>query len=310
MKSKLYMTLALSVALGFTACDENEQFEGELYKKVIYLLSDTDLSFSSVHELGAESTGYVTVYCGGTEHIMKDVTVELEPDDEVLSEYNRLNYDIDSSRFAKELEPSRYTIESFTTVLRADNPDNYSLLPIKVRPDGLSPDSIYMIPLRIKSVSDYEINPDKQSVLFRIILKNKYATMASTTYYQMTGTETRHNADGDVASGISVTRIFAPLGKNSVRTFAGTTTYNPANVTVDEINKYAIIITVNDDNSVTVSPYGTIEVEMLGEPEENSFTTNTLGRYQFNLHYRYRLTPDDVWITMKEVNNQLITVVQ
>ncbi len=307
MKSKFYMAFALFASVSFTACDENAQFEGELYKKVIYLLSDTDKSFKSVHALGSESNGYVTVYCGGTEHISSDVVVELEPDDLTLNEYNRLNYDIDSSKFAKQLEPSRYTIDSYTVVLRANNPDNYGLLPIKVNPDGLSPDSIYMIPLRIKSVSDYEVNLDKQSVLFQIVLKNDYATMASTSYYQMTGTETRHKASGDEASGISVTRIFAPLSKNSVRTFAGTNTYNPADVTVDEIQKYAIVITLNDDNSLTVSPYGTIELEMIGGAENNYFAIDAFGRYQFNINYKYRLSSNDDWITMKEVNTRLVT---
>ena len=44
-------------------------------------------------------------------------------------------------------------------------------------------------------------------ILQRVLLKNDYATMASTTYYQVTGTETRLTGDESTASGISVTRI-------------------------------------------------------------------------------------------------------
>ena len=299
---KIYILAAIVLPLLMTSCDENEQFRGELYKKVIYLLSTDDFTFQSEHELGEESIGYVTVYCGGTQHIDKDVTVILEPDLDAVGIYNYMYYDLDESRYAHTLDASKYSIDSYQTVLRASSEDNYALLPIKIRPDGLSPDSTYLIPLRIKSVSDYEINPDKQKVLFEVVLKNKYATMTSTTYYQVTGVEERHLAAGDVAGGISVTRIFAPLSKNQVRCFAGTNTYNPANVTRAEINKYAMTLTINADNSITITPYGDLEIEMLGGAEDNYFEVNARGYYVFNLHYRYKdtIAGEEAWIEMTE----------
>lgn len=299
---KIYIFAALMLPLLLTSCDENEQFRGELYKKVIYLLSTDDYTFESEHDLGEESTGYVTVYCGGTQHIDHDVTVTLEPDLDAVGDYNYMYFDLDSSRYAHTLDASRFTIDSYQTVLRADSEDNYALLPIKIRPDGLSPDSTYFIPLRIRSVSDFEINSDKQKVLYQIVLRNRYATMATTTYYQVTGVEDRHLAAGDVAGGISVTRIFAPLSKNQVRCFAGTHTYNPANVTKDEINKYAMTLTINSDNSITITPYGDLEVEMLGGAQDNYFAVDSRDRYVFNLHYRFRDTfsGETVWVEMTE----------
>ncbi len=303
MKSyKLYILAFALMPVLLNSCDENEQFRGELYKKVIYLLSSADYTFQSEHDLGETTTGYVTIYCGGTEHINKDVTVMLEHDDDALSEYNHMYFDIDESRYAHELSAEQYTISSYQAVLRADSEDNYSLLPIQINPDGLSPDSTYLIPLRIKSVSDYEVNPDKQKVLFQVVLRNKYATMASTTYYQVTGVETRHMAAGESAGGISVTRIFAPLSKNQVRCFAGTNTYNPSNVTMEEIDKYAMTLTINSDNSITITPYGNLEVEMLGGATDNYFATNARGNYVFNLHYRYKdvINGETLWIEMSE----------
>ena len=299
---KLYIFAALMLPLLLTSCDENEQFRGELYKKVIYLLSTDDYTFESEHDLGEESTGYVTVYCGGTQHIDHDVTVTLEPDLDAVGDYNYMYFDLDSSRYAHTLDASRFTIDSYQTVLRADSEDNYALLPIKIRPDGLSPDSTYFIPLRIRSVSDFEINSDKQKVLYQIVLRNRYATMATTTYYQVTGVEDRHLVAGDVAGGISVTRIFAPLSKNQVRCFAGTHTYNPANVTKDEINKYAMTLTINSDNSITITPYGDLEVEMLGGAQDNYFAVDSRDRYVFNLHYRFRDTfgGETAWVEMTE----------
>lgn len=314
MKKILNIALAFLAFAGITGCNENEQFEGELYKKVIYLLSDGNLAFQSTHELGKESVGYVSVCCGGTEHIKQDVTIVLEPDNEILAQYNKIKFDIEESKFAKELDPGKYNIPTFQTVLKANSEDNYALLPITVNPDGLSPDSIYMIPLRIKSISNYEINPDKQQVLYQVVLKNQYATMESTTYYQTAGTEIRHTTIGDKASGSNVTRIVAPISKNQVRIFAGTHTYNPASVTKEEIDKYAMILTLNDDNSITITPCGSIDMEMIGGTEDNYWIIDRRGRYVFNLHYKYMdnitVTDDnnswteDCWITMEEKSIQ------
>ena len=299
---RIYIFAALLLPLLLTGCDENEQFRGELYKKVIYLLSTDDYTFESEHDFGQETTGYVTVYCGGTQHIDHDVTVTLEPDPDAVHDYNYMYYDVDESRYAHTLDASQFTIDSYQTVLKADSEDNYALLPIKIRPDGLSPDSIYFIPLRIKSVSDYEVNPDKQKVLYQIVLRNRYATMAQTTYYQVTGIENRHLADGDVAGGISVTRIFAPLSANQVRCFAGTNTYNPSNVSKAEIDRYAMTLTINSDNSITIAPFGNLEVEMLGGAQDNYFEVDSRGRYVFHLHYRYKDTVagQTAWIEMTE----------
>jgi len=40
-----------AVLMGLTACNENSIFEGELYKKVVYVLSETDLTFPVTHSL-------------------------------------------------------------------------------------------------------------------------------------------------------------------------------------------------------------------------------------------------------------------
>lgn len=308
MKIKYYIIPVMAAAAMMTACDENDQFKGELYEKVIYVLSDNDHIFSSVHQLGGTSDGYLTIYCGGTEHITQDVKVEVEPYQQALDDYNYINFDLDESRYARLLDPAHYTIESYSTVLSANSPDYYSLIPIKVNPDGLSPDSTYIIPMRIKSVSDHRVNPDKDKVLYRVVLANKFATMEHTTYYQMTGVETLGLAAGDNASGISVTRVVAPLSKNQVRMFAGTHSYVPNNVTLEEIDTYAMTVTLNDDHTVSIEPYGSIEVEQLDNPESNCWEYNEKGWLMLYMNYRYKDTvtyngtTETCWVTMEETN--------
>lgn len=291
-----------------TACNENEQFEGELYEKVIYVLSDNDYMFPTVHKLGETTPGYLTIYCGGTEHITEDVRVEVEPYQQVLDDYNYINFDLDESRYARLLDPSHYTIEDYSTVLEANSPDFYSLIPIKVNPDGLSPDSTYIIPMRIKSVSNYRVNPDKDRVMYKVVLANEFATMERTTYYQMNGVETLGLSSGDVASGVSVTRVVAPLEKNKVRMFAGTHQYVPNNVSLEEINTYALTVTFNDDNTISIGSYANLEVEMIDDPESNNWEYNEKGWLVLNMSYRYKDTvtfngkTETCWVTMTETN--------
>lgn len=295
MKKIIYMAVIALVSVSFASCNENNQFKGELYKKIIYLLSEDDYSFATVHQLGEMSEGYVTVYCSGTEHVDQDVAVELEYDPDGLAAYNKLYFDIDESKFAKELDKNKYNIKDFRAVIKANSQDNYALIPIEVNPDGLSPDSIYMIPLKIKSAGNYEVNEEKSHVLYRVLLKNDYATMEKTTYYQMTGTETTNGT----GAGVSVTRVFAPLSKNQLRMFVGTRTYVPSKVTKEELAKNAMIVTINDDNSISISPYKDIEIEQLGDASENYVAKNAKGAYVLYMHYRFK-EDNGSWTEMKE----------
>lgn len=310
--------LVAAVTFCMTACNEDAQFDKELYKKVINVLSDDNLIFAVNHDLNKEeSTGYISIGCGGTKHIDTDALVELEPDNEALAEYNRLNFDIDESRFAHALDPWRYDIPDMTTVLKADSEDNYGTIPVHVRPEGLSPDSIYLISLRIKSASAYEINPKKRTVLYRVLLKNDYALQSPSTTYSTVGMDIFYKENGeeiDRYSSFSLTRPVVPLTKNSIRCFAGMNTYDVSKLTKADIQKYAICITVNEDATLTVTSGGTMQVEMVAGEGSNLYveTKTNLDRIQrFYLHYRYRVLKDgcdgsngdadyDVWHDIEE----------
>ena len=305
---KIILAIALIPVLGsLSSCNEDDQFKGELYKKVIYVLSDDDLIFQSEHQLGEESTGYLTLYCGGTEHLQKDVTVEMEYDDTLLDEYNYRNFDLDYSKYAVLLPEDNYEIQTFTTTLKANSGDDYSLLPIKINPEGLNPDVNYMLPMKIKSISDYELNPDKQRVMFNVKPKNDYASTKTTTYYQTSGFETRHLSTGDVPSTISVTRPVVPVSKNQIRMFAGYHTYVVGSLDPEDVDKYAMTVTLNDDGSLSISPYGSIELEQVGGSDENYYFTNKLTGYlTLVMSYRFKDTvvvngqDEDCWISMTE----------
>lgn len=180
------LALAICITVSFAACNRDEIYKKEMYKKVVYLLSDNNQIFTEVYTLNEdEPVKYLSVGCGGSLPNDEEIVITLEPDTILLGKYNKTNFDIDSSSFAKLLPASHYEISSMTISLPAQSADQYVKLPIKVRPEGLSPDSTYFVPLAIKNVSTYEINPEKSNVLYQVVIENDYAEQKNRTYYHM-----------------------------------------------------------------------------------------------------------------------------
>lgn len=278
-------TIILLMLMGFVSCDRNGIYEEEKYKPVIYLLSTSNKTYSETYTLKeVESVRYFSVGCGGSTPNPEEVTVTLEADTVQLSRYNKSNFDIDSASFARLLTENRYTIESMTVTLPANSSEQYVKVPVKVRPEGLSPDSTYFIPIAIKSVSRYEVNPEKRNLLFRVAISNDYAEQLKTTYYYMTGS----NAVGEgTAALIAGSKTMHPLAGNRVRVYAGS--HLPASkLAVAAIEKYSIVLQINDNRTVDYFPYATIEVEKLDDPRSNIYTEVGKEKY-FYLYYRYRL---------------------
>lgn len=316
---KIITLLCILSLVGFIACNEEDFSAREHYKYVVYLLSENEYNvFSAEYDLEkiteeGEITAYLIVGCGGSLSNPEEFVVELEPDVVLFDKYNRSNFDIDVDKYARLLPESKYQIESNRVVFPAENADQYVKLPIKVRTEGLSPDSIYLIPISIKNTSKYEVNKEKSGVLFRVTMRNDYAEQVNDTYYQLRGTII--SEDGNNTS-VSTSKLVRPLTKNSVRLYAGSNTQVITTATVEDIKKYSIILTVDENNQVQITPYGTIEIEQLdGGAEWNKYEeaktyTDTKIVKRFYLYYRYRTLKSpatstqpavwDNWITIKE----------
>jgi hypothetical protein len=287
------------------ACNEEDFSSKEYYKYVLYLLSKEDYNvFSDVYPFddGNQSTGYFSVGCGGSLANPEEITVYLEADTVLLDAYNRANHDIDTSRYALIMPEDKYTVETMQVTVPTGNTDQYVKVAVRVLPDGLSPDSTYFIPLAIKNVSKYEVNTEKYNMLFRVVVENRFAGMLKDTYYSMKGNTLDVNGEILAGSGIAATKLARPLSKNSVRVFAGVGPVKAdfgvdpvlSRPTLDELRKYGIVLTVKDDNRVSITPYGTIQVEQVdGEglniysEERDNMVDDKVSKY-FYLRYRYR----------------------
>ena len=163
---------------------------------------------------------------------------------------------------------------------------------IKIRPEGLSPDSTYFVGLKATDISGVEINESKNTILYQILIKNDYATQGENVYYSMAGL-----ADGMATAG---NKKMFPLTHNSVRVIAGTESFES---NVDHINKTAIILQVEENNHVTIKPYKDIEVTQIDGDSKypNTFKVEESFGHTYNVFLlSYRYTKDGKSKVMQE----------
>ena len=255
---------------------------------MIYLKSGENNIFPYPHQLNdSVTTGYMTVGSGGSMPLRNDVLVTIETDFEILDHYNYRFFGNETDKFAKLIPDDRLVIPSFDVVIRAGDVAATTFFPIEIDVNGLSPDTTYMFPVRIESAENYEINTDKDYVMYKIELENAYSSMSS-RMYKLKGIKT----ENEIMSNITTNKTLLPISRNQVRLF-------PENIAtsteLQKIKDQAILLVVNEDNSVRVKPYKNIEIEQLDDceydPEEKIFTIN----------YKYRMPGSSKWITVMEM---------
>jgi hypothetical protein len=291
------------------ACNKDDIYEKEMYKNIVFLLSGSANVYTESYTLNeTEPVRYFSIGCGGSRPNQEEIVVTLEPDKVLLDQYNKSNFDINYLSYAKILPADRYEIESYTVVIPANPADQYVKTPVKVRPLGLSPDSIYFIPLAIKSVSRYEVNDEKYNLLYRITIENDYARQTPITYYTKKGYEKNQSSSSETS--LSGSKMVQPLTSNKVRMLTGNNTQSQA-TTVADIEKYAIVVEVKADNTLAYTPYGSIEVEALEAADYNRYGIVVQGTKEqrvFSLYYRYRVLNKATYGSWMEVKETLTRV--
>lgn len=288
MRLNILYFLTSVFILGSVSCEQN-LLEQEQYQKMIYLLSEDDNIYSYPHALNdSVSRGYLTVGSGGTMPLDKDITVVLKIDSASLEDYNRRRFDIEYDKYAKFLDVERFVLPSYEIVLRAGNSNATTFFPIEVDANGLSPDTVYMVPFKIESAQGYDINPEKSDVLYKIELYNRFSSSGNKSY-SMKGTK---QTEGGALSVITRSaKEMTPISKNKVRIY-------PENLLpgkdLQDIEDKTIILIINDDGSVLIRPFKNIRVEATGTNRYDDRTN------VFNLSYRYKLPGEEKWTIIEE----------
>lgn len=319
MRKNIYMTLAILVLTALNAC-ESYDFEQEQYRNEINLLSNSSLIYDrQVADLKNEGdTLYLVAGLSGSQPSGKSLKVSIMEADSLLKAYNKSNFDIDFTRFAKLLPKTFYTLPETSKIINAG--EFQVKFPIILKNlEQLSPDSIYFLNYRIDPSGTDAFNNKKKEVLFRVYKKNEFATTKSNTFYNYTSSYI-YIGTGAPRRPTSANQVF-PLGENSVRMMAGDETFGEYKTALEKINQRSIVLEVGektpqDPNArkVTILPYRTIDVQAMPPTGEydNTYRIHTIatpdGRAnyykEFRLHYKYRLTSKDSYREVQAILRQ------
>ena len=289
------------VVCGLYSCNENEVFEKEQYKNVFALVSGTDNVSDWVHDLRkTESEGYVSASLGGTNPSTTAIRITLVEDPKLIDAYNVVAFDVNTSKYIRPLASNKYTIDSYVFTIPAG--EAKAFISVKIRPTGLSPDSSYFIALKVDSYSAYEVNPEKDYVLYRVQIKNWWSVTGGTIYNQR-GSIVTAGSTGNPVQVFGTKRLF-PLTPTKVRLLAGTEINDNSDENV--YNWYSMALNIGDDNKITIEPYKRLDITQIdGDPdfpnrvmlEDDGFKTYKT----FLLSYSYKASDGDTYIMKEEL---------
>jgi len=194
--NKLIIIFVAVFALALSACNRDQLFEREQYKAVIALKSNSTNFFTQILDLNSKDVdangfvkGSISANVGGSLPTTEKIVITITEDPSLLNKYNFYNYETDARKYLNFLPKSRYKIPEMKIIIPAGA--NAGHMDIWINANGLSPDSVYIIPFRVVSCSAYEMNPEKSTVFYRIERKNRWSytssngnTLASPMYQQ------------------------------------------------------------------------------------------------------------------------------
>ncbi|MCK3686427.1 DUF4361 domain-containing protein [Maribellus sp. YY47] len=319
MKNSIKVIYGVMLGLAFASCDSYD-FEQEQYQNEINLLSNSQMIYDrQVADLTKSSdTIYVVAALSGTNNSNQTFNVALVEADSLFKAYNKSNFDIDSSRFARMLPEECFTIPNLEMQIPAG--ESQVKFPIYVQNlDKLSPDSIYFLNYKIDPSKTSAFNPEKAEVLLRIYKENEFSTTVENVYYNYTSSYIikLDKNDPETRRPTSSNQVFA-LGGNSVRMMAGDETFGNYNAAYNQLNAKSIKVVIGDQTSqnplartVTVEPYKDLDVVQMTPVDmyDNTFLINIIstpdGRAtyykEFRLHYKYRLSDTSPYREVKAV---------
>lgn len=312
MNNKINKLLLLVVGMTLFSC-ETYDFDQEQYKKECYLLQNSDGVYDrQCVAMDAETStngAFINLVVGisGSQLPSENVPVSIVHSDSLFKVFNKSNYDIDSTRFAKMLPAECYEEPTLNGVIKAG--ESQVKFPIKLKNlEKLSPDSIYLLNYKIDPASVTPFNKKKKEVLLRIHWKNEFASTQTQVTYNYNSSTIVNLSNSETARPTNTLRAF-PLTMNSVRMLAGNENYGDYKKAAPQIKQKSVVFTVGKQletdpkkREVVVTPYNTNEMEVImltpiGE-YDNTFYLNELvalgggnSTYykEFRLHYKYRL---------------------
>lgn len=316
-KYKYLFGLALG-ALALSSCN-NYDFDQNFYPHKVGLMAGTGRIYDrTTVDLAAVEEGTADIklvaQISGSQMPDRDYHVTVAHDDSLFNAYNKSNFDIDSTRFAKLLPAECYEDPSLNGTVAAGT--NKTTFDIKLKNlDKLSSDSTYFLEYKIVShdadglaTDNNNLGEPLNNVLLKIMWKNDWGSTAEAYNYQLVSTQVINTNTASVVRPTNTVRAF-PVGARSVRFLAGDEKYDNYTTGLHDINRKSFVVTIGEQTetnpsayNITLKPYknDSIQIELLTPSGEydNTFIYNEIGGSastnptyykEFRLHYRYRL---------------------
>ena len=250
MKNKIFMSLLLGAML-LTTCDDEAPMERSLYPETVYLVGAKDKIITRELNLGYDQdTVYASVAVSGTLPTEKNVIAEVEQIPEAILRYNDRELGTNDVLY-QNLPADMYSVPDPAVTVPAGEP--YVTLPIYIEPATLHVDSLYMIALKLKSTSDFALTKTDTVVLMKFNIVNDYSGL----YYMDAIIKDVANPSDSVTYKTS-RNLQAVRDGRTVRMYhmqnewsKGATDYRP---------NYCFNITVNDDNTVSLSTWDKFKI--------------------------------------------------
>jgi hypothetical protein len=259
MKMKKAILYFACLSLFFVVgCREQDMLEMEHYIKQVYLVGSGEeghMLTRKVNFAQAEVDITTSVYVSGSLLPDRDVVVELEEDPAAIDEYNKKYKSENDIQYAP-MPNDLYKFESMRVVIPAGHAQ--TLVPVKITTSGLHCDSLYTIPLKIKSCSEYQLMEPNITVLLSVSTYNTYSG--------------NYNYEGE-KDGIpfSLLRTAVAVNSNTIRI------YNSGAENIANVDDEGVTFSINENNTLTIKGWKNMEIlesEGTYDAEEETFTVN------------------------------------
>lgn len=243
---KLAFLSAVLLAASMVGCDNRIPMEEEQYPRSVYLVGAGETMINRSLNIGYDvDTIYASVAVSGSLATPSDVVATIVESPESVDAYNNKELGSDDIHY-RNPGAGIYSFPQENVVVKKG--DVYGTYPILIDPSTLHIDSLYMIALKLESVSQFAKAEEDTVVKIRLNLMNKYSGL-----YYMDGVIKPLDNLKDSTIYKTNRNAQAVVDGNTVRVYhqknewtKGATDYRPG---------YCFNITVNEDNSLTLKPW-------------------------------------------------------
>ncbi|MDP4208814.1 MAG: DUF4361 domain-containing protein [Bacteroidota bacterium] len=250
MKKLLIFPLFLSALL--TGCDIDAPINKDQYPQRVYIVGAKDKIIDRDVNIGnSQDTVAVSVAVGGSLPLSQDVTVSLMEDPTAIASYDTKNLSALEVQYRK-LNNAIYSYPLEFLTIKAGTV--YNTYPIYIKTATLHCDSLYMLALKLKSTSAYQLNQDDTIALVRLNMANKY----SGAYNMDAVLKNTTNANDSLVYKMQRNAVATDNG-NTIRMYHYVNEWTTGAKTDTRITN-ALKITVNADNSLTFSTWAQFKI--------------------------------------------------